>query len=148
VACLSWQGQHAATPSTSRVRCARVKLGPLRSHQARTGCGRRSACAWLHRWGGSRGCGGGERNENSARVWKGCCLYMMGTYWAILGHIGPHIFLQTMSILVPGPASLPFRGSDQLPSRGKFDPHPCPVRVPCGEIVIPRVRPIRCASPL
>jgi hypothetical protein len=37
-----------------------------------------------------------------------------GLYWAILGHIGPHIFLQTMSI--PGPR-------DAL--RGKTPPRPC-----------------------
>jgi hypothetical protein len=80
-----------------------------------------------------------------------------GLYWAILGHIGPHIFLQTMSI--PGPRGAPWGKTPPrplpvvvsglpLPSRGEFDPVPTPFGSPTGKIAMPRVRPIWCASPL
>jgi hypothetical protein len=104
VACLSWQAQHATTPSTSRVHCARIKLGPLRSCQACTGCGRHSACAWLQCCMGGDGAATAE-GVRGMRIMLGfgkdVAYICWGIYWARLGHNGPHIFLQTMSISGP-----------------------------------------------
>jgi hypothetical protein len=108
---------------------------PLHSRQARsavlasTSYGLRPVLGLClaHGWGGSCGCGGGERNENSARVWKGCCLYMLGT---LLGHTGSY-WAAHFSTDHEYSGS---RGSAQLPSRVKFDPRPCPVWSPAGKL--------------